>query len=63
MLVLMDCGAGTYEQFVYHHPVEKLNEKLLSLKVIFMSHLHADHNLGVLDLISHRNRLIKQNNP
>jgi ribonuclease Z len=56
----MDCGAGTYEQFVYQYTPEELDKKLMSLKVIFMTHLHADHNLGIVDLIKRRNDLIKR---
>jgi len=26
----------------------------MALKVVFLTHLHADHNLGVLDLIKKR---------
>jgi ribonuclease Z len=52
---MLDCGAGTYEQFVYHYPPHQLEDKLLKLKVLFLTHLHADHNLGTLDLISKRN--------
>ena len=27
---------------------------------MFITHLHADHNLGILDLISKRNRLVAE---
>jgi ribonuclease BN (tRNA processing enzyme) len=34
----------------------------MALKVVFLTHLHADHNLGVLDLIKKRIELIKRKN-
>lgn len=61
-LILLDCGAGTYEQFMYHYTPEEFPQKLIDLNIIFMTHLHADHNLGILDLIAQRNKLIKQKN-
>ena len=61
-LCILDCGAGTYEQFVYQYAPEELEKKLLSLKVIFMTHLHADHNLGIIDLIKKRIDLLKRKN-
>jgi ribonuclease Z len=59
----MDCGAGTYEQFMYHYTPEELPKKLLNLKVIFMTHLHADHTLGILDIIHQRNQIMKTQFP
>ena len=32
----------------------------MSLRILFISHIHSDHNLGLLDLISERTRLLKQ---
>lgn len=33
---------------------------VLSIRVIFITHIHSDHNLGILDLISERNKLMKK---
>ena len=35
---------------------------VLSIRVIFITHIHSDHNLGILDLISERNKLMKKYN-
>ena len=55
----MDCGGGTYEQFRYHYSPDVYDRRLMELKIIFITHLHADHNLGILEMIQQRNILIK----
>jgi ribonuclease Z len=48
--VLLDCGEGTLGQlFRVFGPL--LTEELRKIKVIFISHLHADHHLGISILI------------
>ncbi|KAK9709421.1 hypothetical protein K7432_009066 [Basidiobolus ranarum] len=64
--VLLDAGEGTYGQ-LYRHLVitnshnktigQSLNEFLRSLKFIFVSHLHADHHLGVIRVLDKWNEL------
>jgi ribonuclease Z len=58
---MLDCGNNTYDQFLLHYSPDVLNDKLKALKVVFITHLHADHTLGILDLICKRNKLIEQN--
>ena len=44
--ILLDCGEGTNGQLLrVFGPL--LNEELLKIKLIFISHLHADHHLGI----------------
>ena len=35
---------------------------VLDIRIIFITHIHSDHNLGILDLISERNKLMKKYN-
>lgn len=60
--MMFDCGEGSYYQLFNHYGPEKIDEIVLSLRIIFISHIHSDHNLGILDLISERNRLLKKHN-
>lgn len=32
------------------------------MRVIFITHIHSDHNLGLLDLISERMKLLRERN-
>lgn len=55
--IVMDCGEGTYYQMLNHFGHDKVDQALLSLKVIFITHIHSDHNLGILNMISQRKKL------
>lgn len=50
--MMFDCGEGSYYQMFNHYGPESIDEVLLSLRIIFITHIHSDHNLGILDLIS-----------
>ena len=60
--ILLDCGEETYEQLINHYKKQELSEELLKLRVIFITHIHSDHNLGILNLISERQRLLRERN-
>jgi ribonuclease Z len=48
--ILLDCGEGTLGQlFRVFGPL--LTEELRKIKVIFISHLHADHHLGTIGVL------------
>jgi ribonuclease Z len=54
----MDCAEGTYGQLFDHLGTkEKVDEALLKTRVIFISHFHADHHLGLLKIINAREHL------
>lgn len=57
--ILLDCGEGTYYQLYNHFGFERIDEIVLQTKIIFITHIHSDHNLGILDLISQRNKLLR----
>ncbi|EER26908.1 hypothetical protein D8B26_005531 [Coccidioides posadasii str. Silveira] len=48
---LFDCGEGTLGQLKRVFSPEELKEVLRELKVIWISHLHADHHLGTVSVI------------
>ncbi len=35
---------------------------MLKIRIIFITHIHSDHNLGILNMISQRNKLMKARN-
>ena len=45
--ILFDCGEGTLGQLSRLYGPEELPEVLKDIKCIYISHLHADHHLGV----------------
>ncbi|KAK9452514.1 hypothetical protein V1511DRAFT_464261 [Dipodascopsis uninucleata] len=52
--VLFDCGESTYFNIRRLYGPVKCNELLREVKCVFISHLHADHHLGLLSFIQRR---------
>lgn len=58
--IMLDCGEGTYYQLLNHFGWERTEQALLGLRVIFITHIHSDHNLGILNLIAQRKKLCEK---
>ncbi|XP_066140566.1 ribonuclease Z, mitochondrial [Euwallacea fornicatus] len=56
--ILMDCGEGTYGQILRFFGTDKGNEILTNIDAIYISHLHADHHIGLLGLLQGRRRAL-----
>lgn len=52
--LLLDCGEGTYGQLVRRFGVEETAALLRNLRCIFVTHMHADHHLGIIELLENR---------
>lgn len=50
--IILDCGEGSYHQLLDHFGIERTDEILLKTKILFITHFHSDHSLGILELIS-----------
>ncbi|KAL2853370.1 hypothetical protein BJY01DRAFT_206931 [Aspergillus pseudoustus] len=48
---LFDCGEGTLGQLKRAFTPEKLQDVLHNLRLVWISHLHADHHLGTASLL------------
>jgi len=55
--VLLDLGEGTYGQLVRHFGVAGAEKVLSDLKAIYVSHLHADHHIGLIGILSVRQKM------
>ncbi|XP_015782708.1 ribonuclease Z, mitochondrial [Tetranychus urticae] len=55
-LIMFDCGEGTFGQF-YRFYGPDYKDKLANLNAIFISHYHADHQLGLVRLLQERAKL------
>lgn len=49
---MLDCGENTLGQLERVYEPEQLREVLRNLRMIWISHLHADHHLGTVSLIN-----------
>lgn len=62
--LLLDCGEGSLNTMRRMFPQDQLDEILLDLRMIWISHLHADHHLGTTSMIKAWNRVrMKHANP
>ncbi|XP_022595167.1 zinc phosphodiesterase ELAC protein 2 [Seriola dumerili] len=53
--VLLDCGEGTFGQLCRHYG-DDVDDALSKISTVFISHLHADHHTGLLNLLYQRER-------
>lgn len=49
--ILFDCGEGTYGNLKRLYGPEKCRELLQEIRILYLSHLHADHHLGAISMI------------
>ncbi|XP_059417598.1 zinc phosphodiesterase ELAC protein 2-like isoform X2 [Carassius carassius] len=55
--LLLDCGEGTFGQLCRHYG-DYVDEILSRLSTVFVSHLHADHHTGLIQLLLERERAL-----
>lgn len=56
--MIMDCGEGTFGQLCRYYG-DKVDDVLASIQCIFISHIHADHHAGLINLLRHWKRVTK----
>ena len=54
----MDCGEGTLGQMLRQHGTN-IDGALRAIRGIFISHMHADHHLGLIRILQHRQRVCR----
>lgn len=58
--ILLDCGEGSYMQLLQHYGPEKTRELVKNIGVLYITHIHADHHFGLLQLIKERDRALRE---
>ncbi|KAH7289310.1 hypothetical protein KP509_31G069800 [Ceratopteris richardii] len=58
--LLLDCGEGTFAQLKRRYGAEGADNVLMGLKCIWISHMHADHFLGLGRILSARKELLER---
>jgi ribonuclease Z len=54
--MFLDCGEGSLSSLKRHFSPSEFEEFFKSLRTIFISHLHADHHLGIVGVIRQYSR-------
>jgi ribonuclease Z len=57
---LMDCGEATASQMIRIFGLEQANKILRSLGGVYVSHLHADHHVGLVGVVLARLAAFKE---
>ncbi|XP_046478204.1 ribonuclease Z, mitochondrial [Neodiprion pinetum] len=52
--IMFDCGEGTLTQLMRFYGKSEAYRVLASIKAIYISHLHADHHMGLIGLLKAR---------
>ncbi|XP_044758744.1 ribonuclease Z, mitochondrial isoform X2 [Coccinella septempunctata] len=60
--ILIDCGEGTYGQIVRFYGRSKSDEVLANINAIYVSHIHADHHIGIIGILQGRKAALKSLN-
>ncbi|CAK9807553.1 Ribonuclease Z, mitochondrial [Anthophora plagiata] len=55
--ILLDCGEGTLGQIIRFFGLSESNNILRSIKAVYISHIHADHHLGLIGLLLRRKQI------
>ncbi len=58
--LLLDCGENSYSQLFQLYGPVMTDEILCRIGGVFISHLHADHHLGLFTLLSQRQRAFER---
>jgi ribonuclease BN (tRNA processing enzyme) len=57
--MLLDCGEGTFQQIFSYFGHKKTDEILNNMKIIYITHKHGDHQLGLIKVLLEIDRLKK----
>ena len=57
--ILLDCGEGTLLQLYRQFGREGALHVLRNLKAVYVSHLHADHHVGLINIVLERSKAFR----
>eukprot|EP00210_Caulerpa_lentillifera_P001052 g1015.t1 len=61
--MLLDCGEGSYGQLIRRFGKDQAEQAIKKLKCIWISHIHADHHIGLPTILMQRQKLVDRNDP
>lgn len=61
--ILLDCGEASFNQIIRLYGLERAKKVLSNLRMVYISHLHADHHIGLIGLLKGRADLLGPTKP
>lgn len=58
--IMLDTGEGSLAQMIRRFGVESVNEKLKQMRMVWISHIHADHHVGLPHILTYRAELFRR---
>jgi len=58
--VILDCGEDSYGQLIRYYGPDKASHILKQLKMVYISHQHPDHHIGLIRLIKERRKITSE---
>lgn len=58
--LLLDCGEGTFAQMIRRFGIRGAEDAVKDLRLIWISHMHADHHAGLVRILAARAKLMKK---
>lgn len=58
--VILDCGEDSYGQLYRYYGPNEIENVLKRIKLIYVSHHHADHHIGLIKLLEQRRRVTSE---
>lgn len=55
--VLLDCGEGTFGQLFRKFGLNVYGDFIRNWNVLFVSHMHADHHIGAINVFIERKKV------
>ncbi|CAL1689320.1 unnamed protein product [Lasius platythorax] len=55
--MLLDCGEGTFGQIAKIYGNYRMENIIKTIKAVYISHLHADHHIGLIGLLKEREKV------
>lgn len=58
--IILDCGEDSYGQLYRYYGPNQIENVLRRLKLIYISHHHADHHIGLIKILEQRRRVTSE---
>ena len=58
--IMIDTGEGSLAQLIRRYGIDSVNKKLRDMRLVWISHIHADHHVGLPHILAARAELFRR---